>query len=75
MSYIQAAATEGGCGGKTLSVTLMRKDGGIEGGEEGAESGVVQELLVTQSPPLPSLVSLLFLPCPVSRPPAGMSGG
>lgn len=38
---------------------------------------MVQELLVTLGPPLPGLVSLLFflfLPCPVSQPPAGMSG-
>lgn len=59
----------------------MNKDrrkgrGEIKEGEWGV--GVVQELLVTQGPPLPGLVSLvffLFMPCPLSQPPAGMSGG
>lgn len=52
------------------------KTEGREGEKERWESRVVQE--VTQDPPSPGLVSLvffLFLPCPESQPPAGMSGG
>lgn len=45
-----------GWGGKNLSVTFMRKDGGIGGGG-GGEKRVVQELLVTQ----PSFALLGFL--------------
>lgn len=34
----------------------MRKDGGKRTGRKGRESGVAQELLMTQSPPSPHLV-------------------